>query len=492
MDTQITIIIVIALYGILMLAIALMHSKSSSGMASFTVGGRNAGAWISALSYGTSYFSAVMFIGYSGGSGWNFGLWSVLVGLGNAIFGSLLAWLVLANKTREITKKHKIKSMPQLFEHKFNSSAMRLFSCLVIFIFLTPYSASVYKGLTSVCTVILGIDETVCMVIIAIASALLIVLGGYTAMLKADFVQGFVMIIGVVVLVALVVMSPQVGGLANGVGNMIEYMNENQMAPLSNQSFISLISLVLMTSFGTWGLPQMVHKYYGIKDKKEVKRGVVISTVFAFVIAGGGYFIGSLSHLFFGSALPEGGTDYLVPNMLQMAGLPDILVGVILVLLISASVSTLSGISLTACSTLVMDFVKKTFAPNMESKKTANLTRLFCLLFVGLSFIIAVSDTSIIALMSYSWGIISGSFLAPYVLTLHWKGINKAGAWAGMITGFMVAFVPAAASGFTTSNGPLFACIAMASSFASSIVVSMIANAVSVKAGKKVYAKNEN
>ncbi len=484
MDRQLTIIIVIAIYGLAMVLIALMYSKSSSGMANFTVGGRNAGAWISAMSYGTSYFSAVMFIGYSGGSGWNFGLFSILVGVGNAIFGSLLAWLVLADKTREITKKWRIKSMPQLFEKRFNCPAMRLFACLVIFFFLTPYSASVYKGLTSVCTVILGIDENICMIIIAVASAFLIVLGGYTAMLKADFVQGFVMIVGVIVLIVLVVMSEPVGGLANGFNNMVDYMSQNEMLPLNFNTTVSLIALVLMTSFGTWGLPQMVHKYYGIKDKKEVKRGVIISTFFAFLIAGGGYFIGSLSHLFFGNTLPEGGTDYLVPLMLESAGLPDILVGVILVLLISASVSTLSGISLTACSTFVMDFIKQSFIPSLDSKKTANLTRVFCLAFVVMSYLIAIGDTPIIDLMSYSWGIISGSFLAPYVLTLHYKKINKAGAWAGMLAGFCVAFIPAAASGFTTPNGPLFACIAIASSFVACILVSEVATKLQLKSSK--------
>ena len=99
-----------------LLVIGLISSRSSKGMTAFTVGGRNAGAWMSALSYGTAYFSAVMFIGYAGGTGWKYGLWGVLPGIGNAVFGSLLAWLVLARRTRETTRRLKIKSMPQLFE----------------------------------------------------------------------------------------------------------------------------------------------------------------------------------------------------------------------------------------------------------------------------------------------------------------------------------------------------------------------------------------
>lgn len=290
MDKQMTIWLVIGVYAIFMLAIGILYSRKGSDMAGFTVGGRSAGAWISALSYGTAYFSAVMFIGYSGGSGWSYGLWSVLVGIGNAVFGSLLAWLVLANRTRKITRRHDIKSMPQLFEKRFQSPAMRLFSCIVIFVFLIPYSASVYKGLTSVCSVILGINEQVCMIIIAIASALLLVLGGYMATLKADFVQGFVMMIGVTALIVLVVLSPQVGGLSQGLSNMADYMKAHEMAPLPGKSAVALVSTLLMTSFGTWGLPQMVHKYYGIRDGKEVKRGTIISTFFALLVAGGRLF----------------------------------------------------------------------------------------------------------------------------------------------------------------------------------------------------------
>ena len=406
MDKQLTIWTVIGIYALFMLVIGILYSRKGADMASFTVGGRSAGAWISALSYGTAYFSAVMFIGYSGGSGWSYGLWSVLVGIGNAVFGSLLAWLVLANRTREYTRRHDIKSMPQLFEKRFQSPAMRLFACVVIFLFLIPYSASVYKGLTSVCAVILGIDEQVCMIIIAIASALLLILGGYIATLKADFFQGFVMMIGVSALIVLVVLSPQVGGLSTGLGNMMEYMKSHEMAPLSGKSTVALVSTILMTSFGTWGLPQMVHKYYGIRDAQEVRRGTVISTIFALLVAGGGYFIGSFSHLFFGETMPEGGKDFLVPLMLDSAGLPNLLIGVILVLLISASVSTLSSITLTACSTVSMDLVKPTLAKNIDDKNLAALTRILCLCFVVLSYFIANYPTPILEMMSYSWGII--------------------------------------------------------------------------------------
>ena len=151
--------------------------------------------------------------------------------------------------------------------------------------------------------------------------------------------------------------------------------------------------------------------------------------------------------------LPEGGTDYIVPLMLNSAGLPNLLIGVILVLLISASVSTLSSITLTACSTVSMDLIKASWLKGLGEKTLATVTRLLCLAFVVLSYLIANYPTPILEMMSYSWGILSGAFLAPYVLTLYWKGINRAGAWAGMLGAFLTAFVPAAAGLILAGEG---------------------------------------
>ncbi len=459
----------IGAYIVFMGVIGIVTSKKSKSIGDFTVGGRNAGAWMSAFSYGTAYFSAVMFIGYAGGTGWKYGIWGVLPGVGNAIIGSLFAWLVLAKRTRKVTRENGITSMPQLFEKTFGSSTMKLFSAIVIFIFLMPYSASVYKGLTSVCSVLLGIPEMACMIIIAVVSALLVVLGGYVAALRADFVQGAVMLVGVGALIFAVFNSANVGGFAEGFKNITAKTQELELDAFAH---VGLWATVLMTSFGTWGLPQMIHKYYGIRDDKEVSRGTIISTFFAFVVAGGGYLIGSLSHLFF-DAKPKGGTDYIVPNMLKDAGIADVLVGIVLVLLIAASVSTLSSITITASSTLTMDIVRDRFLKDKE-KDISGLTKIVCVVFVFLSFLIAWKGTGtpILDMMSYSWGIISGSFLAPYAVSLYWKKTNAKGAWAGILGGFAVALPPLVAKlmgseitlggfGKLYDMGAHFACLAM-------------------------------
>lgn len=488
MSEHVVVIITIAVYVLFMAAVSVIYSKRVNRASDLTVGGRTAGAWLSALSYGTAYFSAVMFVGYAGATGWNFGLFGILAGLGNAVFGSYLAWKLLARRTRDVSFRLKIKSMPQFFQSRYNSPAMRTFASVIMFVFLIPYSASVYKGLASVCNVVLDIPEMTCMIIIAVVAALLLVFGGYMAQARADFIQGIIMMFGVSLMIFFIVRCEAVGG----VKGISEFSKNGGLPSLTSSQWVSLMATVLMTSFGTWGLPQMVQKYFGIKSDDQAKKGIVISTFFALLVSGGGYFIGSLSHMFF-NKMPEGGQDYIIPNMLKIASLPSVLLGVILVLLISASVSTLSSISLTAGSILSMDIVKEKFNKNMSDKKLKLLIKVVCFLFVVCSFVVANTDTPILDMMSYSWGIISGSFIAPYILALYSKKINRKGAWSAIISGFVIAVVPAlskcimlalanpketqgilATVSDLAGKGPLFACIAMVVSLIVCYVVSLL------------------
>ena len=482
--------ITIGVYIAVLIFIAIYTGRRSKSLSDFTVGGRNAGAWLSALSYGAAYFSAVMFVGYAGNTGYGFGMWGILAGLGNAIFGSWLAWRVLARRTCDVAHRLKIKTMPQFFEQRFESSGIKLFSCIVIFIFLIPYSASVYKGLGSISEVLLGIKDGYFKIIIAVLAILLLVFGGYLVQSRADFVQGIIMMFGVTLLIIFVIRSEKVGGIAG----LSEYAKSVEGLPkLNGSKWVSLMATVLMTSFGTWGLPQMIQKYFGIKDDAQAKRGITISTFFGFLVAVGGYFIGSLCYRFYTKDEMDIMTkDYIVPNMLKDSALPSVLLGVVVVLLIAASVSTLCSVTLTASSTLSIDFVKS-IKKDFTDKKATVLTKVMCVLFVIVSYLVARSNTLILDMMSYSWGIISGSFLAPYVLSLYYKGLNKIGAWASILTGFFIALVPAACkvmvdAGVTNESivnlslkGPLFACIAIVAS----LVICLLVSAATNK-GKKV------
>ncbi len=504
---KIAIWVTIGVYIVLMAIVGITQGKKAKSVADLTVGGRKAGAWLSALSYGTAYFSAVMFVGYAGGTGKSYALWGVLAGIGNAIFGSWLAWKVLARRTRDTSYRLKLKTMPQFLEKRYSSTPMKIFACIVMFIFLVPYSASVYKGLASVADVLLGINVDVCMIIIAVVAALLLVFGGYLVQARADFLQGIVMMFGVALLIICVVRCDAVGGISG----IMEYAKlgdaqpgiANGLPKLNASQWISLWATVLMTSFGTWGLPQMVTKFFGIKDDKQAKKGITISTFFAFLVAGGGYFIGSLCYRYFTFAQLNDpadpnfiAQDYIVPELLKETNLPSVLLGIVLVLLIAASVSTLCSVTLTASSTLTIDFINQ--FKKMDGKKTSFTIKALCVIFVACSYIIANTDTPILDMMSYSWGIISGSFLAPYVLALYWKKLNTKGAWAGIIGGFVTAIIPAAAkilTSFTANEtvkmlagkGPVFACAAMILSIILCVVVSLITKSTNEKETEFFY-----
>lgn len=473
-----------------MLLIGLFTAKKANNIANFTVGGRKAGPWFSALSYGTTYFSAVVFIGYAGNSGWNFGLWAVLIGIGNALIGSLLAWLVLANRTREVTQRLKIKSMPQFFEKRYNSRNMRIFTSIIIFIFLIPYSASVYSGLSFLCERVLGIPYVTCAAIIAVASAVSLVLGGYLAALKADFMQGIIMIGGVICLIVVITFSSQVGGFS-GLSVLAEKMEAKGIASLDLSQTSKLVSLILLTSLGTWGLPQMIHKFYGIADKASVKRGTIISTFYCLLISGGAYYIGSLSHMFMDQP-PRTASgllnyDAIVPETLILARLPVLLLGIVLVLVLSASVSTLSGLTLTSASSISLDLIGTTVKKNMKETQKLLLTRILCFVFIVFSFTVAAFRIeAILNLMAFSWGAIAGSFLAPYLLALYWKGINRTGAWAGIISGLVFSLglniMDVVKLGkFSLPNAPLNGVIAMAVSMALSVLISLAAKALRLR-----------
>lgn len=483
---KLSILAVIALYILAMAAIGIRSARKTKTLTDFVVGGRKAGPWMSAFAYGTTYFSAVIFIGYAGRSGWDFGLWAVLIGLSNGIIGAYLAWKLLADKTRDVTRRLKIKTMPQMFQQRYQSKSIKTFAAIIIFVFMIPYSASVYSGLSHLFEIVLGINYMWAMLAIAVIAALYLIAGGYIASLRADFVQGLVMLGGIFMMIFFIVRSNEVGGFTAGIERLTQTMDKSGILSLDGNQTASLIGLCLLTSLGTWGMPQMVQKFYGVADKKSIKTGTWVSTGFACIISTGAYFIGSLTRLFF-TEVPDGVHDKMVPIILNST-LPSLLLGIVLVLVLAASVSTLSGVTLSSCSTFALDLINgKKSNDEVDKVKALKTTRLLCFLFIICSYILAAVKTPILTLMSFSWGTVSGAFLFPYLLGLWWKKMNLTGAWAGMITGVTVSIALMIGSGFASGSAPLFGVIAMASSAVACIIGSL----VGIKLGGKFSAVPE-
>ena len=447
-------IIALCVYAIAMALIGCISYGKSKTLDGFLIGGRNIGAWVTAFAYGTTYFSAVVFVGYAGQHGWNIGLGSIWIGIGNAVLGCLISWLLFANRTRKMTKKLNARTMPDYFEKRYASKGMKVLAAIIIFVFLVPYSAAVYKGLGSLFSAVFpGVETWVWMLIIACLTAVYLVAGGYIATAYTDLIQGIIMIVGVVCLVCAVLSHNAVGGLTGLIENLKSFQslpgdpNPITGVQLTNifggSSFKFLCFNIMLTSFGTWGLPQMIGKFYAIKDTAAIKRGTIISTIFCVVIGCGAYLIGGTSRLILGGVLPEGGIDAVIPALLIKVlgnGTPGIiLLSVIMILLLSASMSTLEAVVLTSASAVAVDLIPAVRKKEMTADSKMILTRVLCLVFVACSFIFATQNIPIIvSLMSFSWGVVSGCFIGPYIWGIFSKKITKSGAYAGIISGLLV------------------------------------------------------
>lgn len=481
--------IALALFATLMIGIGIYSAKRAASMEGFLLGGRKIGPWLTAFSYGTSYFSAVIFVGYAGQNGWNMGFSSMWIGVCNALLGCLLSWLLLAKRTRTMTHKLGAKTMPEFFEKRFGSTAMKVYAALVIFVFLVPYSAAVYKGLGSMFNVIFpGVEVWVIMLMIAVLSSIYLVLGGYVASSRTDFVQGLIMIFGVVCMVVILVRHDMVGGISGAVEKLRAYGEAdgvNLLDPFGGSRWKALLFNILLTSFGTLGLPQMVSKYYAIRDEKSIKTATVVATAFCLLIGVGAYFTGSLGRIFLSNQLPSEGVDYVVPNTLLTA-LGDsnlfttAILAIMLLLLLSASMSTLSAIVLSSSSAISVDLLP-VIKPDMNPKKQMLLTRGLCLLFILLSFLFAVLNISfIVNIMSFSWGVVAGCFIGPFIWSLCAEWITKAGAWCGLLSGTCVVgaltLIETVSQGFKSAigNAPVYGVVAMAVSLLITPLVSLL------------------
>lgn len=436
-------IMLIIFFGI-MIGVGVVTRKHASSVNGFVLGGRNVGPWLTAFAYGTSYFSAVVFVGYAGQFGWKYGLASTWIGLGNAILGSLLAWVVLGRRTRIMTKHLQAATMPDFFGKRFSSNALRIAASAIVFVFLIPYTASLYNGLSRLFGMSFNIPYEVCVILMATLTGVYVILGGYMATAINDFIQGIIMIGGIIAVIAAVLNGQ--GGFIEAVKNLsvlesdvpITLGQQGAFASFFGPDPLNLLGVIVLTSLGTWGLPQMVHKFYTIKDEKAVKTGTIISTLFAVIISGGCYFLGGFGRLFDSPELyAADGTiiyDAIIPQMLS--SLSDVLIGIVVILVLSASMSTLSSLVLTSSSTLTLDFIKGNLAKNLSEKKQLLIMRILIVFFIAISVVLALDPPTFIAqLMGISWGALAGAFLAPFLYGLFWKGTTRAGVWASFIVG---------------------------------------------------------
>ena len=448
MDLAIKITLLVIFFGV-MIGIGLYCRRHATDVSGFVLGGRSVGPWLTAFAYGTSYFSAVVFVGYAGQFGWKYGIAATWAGLGNAFIGSLLAWVVLGRRTRVMSQHLDSATMPEFFGKRFGSNALKLAASAIIFIFLIPYTASLYNGLSRLFGMAFDIDYSICVIVMAILTGIYVIAGGYMATAINDFIQGIIMLVGIAAVI-LAVLNSQ-GGFLASLEKLAQVQGDSAIPGVYASFFgpdpVNLLGVVILTSLGTWGLPQMVQKFYAIKSETAISKGTVISTAFALVVAGGCYFLGGFGRLFSDRIdIAANGYDSVIPTMLS--GLPAVLIAVVVILVLSASMSTLSSLVLASSSTLTLDFIKGNIIKDMDEKRQVRWMRGLVVVFIAISVVLALiqyksSVTFIAQLMGVSWGALAGAFLAPFLYGLYWKRTTKAACWVSFVfsTVFMLAVI---------------------------------------------------
>jgi solute:Na+ symporter, SSS family len=433
-------------YAIMVIVIGIMGSRKTKSLNDFMLGGGKVGPWMTAFSYGTAYFSAVLFIGFAGKIGWAFGLSGLWVALGNTVIGVFGVWFLLGNKIKTETQKYNVQTMPELLEARFDSPFLKIFTSLAIFLFFIPYTAAVFMGLSYLFeSTFPGVSYTYILLFMGVFTGIYLVLGGYKSMAMIDVIFGIIMTIGVAILLYSTLSKGE--GITNIV-TTLKSINPELTAPVGPPGVIPLLSLIFLTSIAPFAMPQLVQKFYAIKDKRSVKIGMWASSVFALLVTGTAYFTGALTHFFLtpekhpnavmyneaGKIIPVN-VDALMPEILTTV-IPDALTVVILLLILAASMSTLAALVLISSSSITKDLYKGFINKNASDSTLTKTVRFSSIFFILLSMALAfMKPAVIVTILSISWGAIASVFLGPFIWGLFNKKINRFGAISGAVLG---------------------------------------------------------
>lgn len=435
-------VFVLAAYAAMIIWIGIAGFRKARSFSDYFLGGGTVGAWMTAFTYGTAYFSAVMFIGFAGRVGWGFGLSGLWIAAGNTLVGVLLVWWLLGPKIRRMSREYGVHTIGEYFEKRYDSPFFKLYASICIFVFFIPYTAAVFMGLSYLFRSTFGMDYTLALILMGGFTALYLVLGGYKSITVIDMVFGIIMLLGVgVMLWSILERGNGFGTIVNGIASI----DPKLASPVGPPGWWPLFSLVFLTSVAPLAMPQLVQKFYAIRDDRAIRVGMVGSTVFALIVTGIGYFAGATTRYFLSSenapmAFVDGAPIYdaLMPELLTRI-IPEALSVLILLLILSASMSTLAALVLISSSAVAKDFYAGFVNRTVSDSALTKLMRTGSAAIVILSVVMAYyRPATIVSILGISWGAIGAAFLGPFLWGLCGRRANRIGALGSSLTGLAV------------------------------------------------------
>ena len=471
--------IVLVLYVAMIITVGVIGMRKTKSFSDFFLGGRGIGPWMTAFTYAASYFSAVLFIGFAGKIGWAFGYSGLWVAVGNASIGVLGVWWLLGNRIRRLSVEYGVTTMPEFLERRYDSRFLKLLSAICVFVFFIPYSSAVFMGLSYLFESNFDMPYWMALVIMGCFTALYMVMGGYKSMAIIDVLFGMIMIAGVGILLWSTIHK---GGGFAAITQKLASVNPKLTQAVGPPGLWPLFCLVFLTSVAPFGMPQLLQKFYAIKDARSVRIGMVASTCLAILIGGVAYFVGATTRLFLTSQTAPGafsaqGTpvfDRLMPELLANVVSPSLSV-LMLLLVLSASMSTLAALVLISSSAVVKDFYAGFIKADASDKQLTLLMRCLSAMFILVSVLLAAAEfRTIVAILSISWGAIGAVFLGPFIWGLFTRWCNRTGAIAAAVVGLTVALVLFAQGGWTSRAAPEAGTIGMLVSLAVNPLISLL------------------
>lgn len=431
--------LVMVVYALAIVAIGVAGLRKTRSFADYFLGGGKIGPWMTAFTYAAAYFSAVLFIGFAGRIGWSFGYSGLWIAVGNALVGVLLVWGLLGPRVKAMAAATGAHTMPEFLERRYRSRFLKLFACAAIFVFFIPYSAAVFMGLSYLFRANFQLGYGTALAIMGGFTALYLVLGGYRSMTMIDVFFGMIMLAGAGILFGHTLRAG--GGLAT-IGAGLREIDPALTGPVGPPGWWPLFCLVFLTSVAPLGMPQLVQKFYAIRDRAAIRQGMLACTGFALLIGGAAYFTGATTRLFLDpvvapAAFADGRPvfDALMPELLARVVPPSLSV-LMLLLILSASMSTLAALVLISSSSVVKDLYAGFLAPDASDRRLTALMRAASGLFVLLSVLLAyLRPATIVAILGVSWGAIGSVFLGPFLWGLLSARATRGGAIAAATLG---------------------------------------------------------
>jgi SSS family solute:Na+ symporter len=424
---RLTYIIVLAIYLVILAGIGVLTSRRLKSSSDFALGGRSIGPWVTALSFVAAYFSSVLIIG-GGGFGYRFGLATLWIGAANVLIGCLLAWILLGKRIRKLTEETDSMTISEFLGKRYRSPSVMIFSAAIIFLFLIIYNVSVVKGMANAIQVLMDVPYIAGVLISGIIIVFYVSVGGYFAVVWTSFIQAWIMIAGLLLLTGFTL--DKVGGLA-AAAERLAAMDPGYVNTPGVWGWAGLISYCLVVSLGTWGMPQLVIRFYSIKNTRVLRLGTVVVTAGA-AIALLPYLNGAIARIFH----PDLASPDLAIPTLTRSILPPIAAAVFLAGVIAAGMSTFAGVLIITSTSLVRDIFKGALKCDLTAAQELTFARRASALVGVVSLLIAVRPPGLIlVLTAFAWAVIASTNLWPLLFGIYWKRTSPTSTLASMVIG---------------------------------------------------------